>query len=190
MSEQQREMTEEELKDGIPVDPTEEEREAETLPAVPSEEDVVVVPATIEGDLPVDEEPVLIVRPHMRLEPQYLVRYGYLEEVPFGGKKQYVLSADGIRHVAQMMGISIINCSIEERDGFFYAEAVAHDPHTGARALGKVRQSLVYGKQGRPDPHAYEKANTRAQRNALRSLIPYKRIVTACVEYLRQANAK
>ena len=187
---EKREMTEEELQDGVPVEPTEEDRAAETIPAVPSEDDVVVVPATIEGDLPVDEEPVLVVRPHMRVEPQYIVRYGYIEEVPFGGKKQYVLNADGVRHVAQMMGIAIISCDIEERDGFFYAEAVAHDPHTGARYVGKVRQSLVYGRAGKPDPHAYEKACTRAQRNAMRALIPYKRIVTACVEYMRQVATK
>lgn len=191
MAEQKKEeFTEEELRNGRPVPP--EEAEAAGTDVVPthSSEDTVVVPAVIEGDLPVDEDPVLIVRPHMKLEPQYLIRYGYLEEIPFAGNRQYVLSADGIRHVAQMMGIKITTCTIVEHEEYWEAESHAVDPHTGASAIGKVRQPKTFGKAKKVDPHAYEKASTRSQRNARRDLIPYKRIVSACIEYMRQQAAQ
>ena len=176
--EEQKEFTEEELLDGRPVDPPAESE-------VVKPEDLEVV--SEDGEAQENEEEshapplALLERPVMTLLPEHLIRFGYVVEVPFGGKKQTIITVDGIRHIAQCMGISITECEIREsEDGnWFYADAQAVDPHTGTTWHGKVRQSTKY-KNGKDDPHAYEKAVTRAQRNAMKGLIPYQRLVNAC----------
>lgn len=178
--EDQKEFTEEELVDGRPVDPP-AEAEAEMVKA----EDVEVVEEEDDAEKSAGDSNgnplALLERPVMTLHPEHLIRFGYVVEVPFAGKKQTIITVDGIRHIAQCMGISITECDIREDENgdWFYAEAKAEDPHTGSTWHGKVRQSTKY-KNGREDPHAYEKAVTRAQRNAMKGLIPYQRLVNAC----------
>ena len=146
MSEEQREMTEEELRDGIPVDPSEEETDSdadEDVADVEVDEPRVESPEESTAISVLPEAPQPIERPVMTLLPDNLVRWGYIVIVPFGGKRQPILTVDGIRHVAQTMGIRLLNCDVRaDADGeWLYGEAEAHDPHTGATWYGKVRQN-------------------------------------------------
>ena len=182
MSEEQRELSEEELRDGIPVDPPpDEETETEIVEVHPGE----LTSAPSDPPAPV-EIPNPIERPVMTLNPHKLIEWGYVVNVPFGGKMQPILTVDGIRHISQTMGIRLLNCDVREsEDGeWFYGEAEAHDPSTGATWFGKVRQAAKF-KNGKSDPQAWEKCNTRAQRNALKGLIPYQRLVNACAQLMR-----
>ena len=180
MSDEQRELSEEELRDGIPVDPPPEAEEAAEVAAP-----VVQVETSDMHPIPV-EIPNPIERPVMTLNPNKLIEWGYVVQVPFGGKMQIILTVDGIRHISQTMGIRLLSCDVREsEDGeWFYGEAEAHDPSTGATWFGKVRQAANF-KNGKPDPQAWEKCNTRAQRNALKGLIPYQRLVNACAQIMR-----
>ena len=185
MNEEQRELTEEELMDGIPVDaPEGEETEPKEAPPAPPESAVVELTREETTALPaIMDTPNPIERPVMTLDPQRLVDWGYVVMVPFAGKRQAVLTVDGICHVAATMGVQLLSCEVVDEGDWLYGNAEAFDPSTGARWFGKVRQATKF-KNGKEDPQAWEKCATRAQRNALKRLIPYQRLVNKCEQLL------
>ena len=186
MSEEQRELTEEELRDGIPVDPPPdvEDVSEEIEGTIESTEDEAKEPTELPALV---QHPEPIERPVMTLNPNKLIDWGYIVNVPFAGKQQPILTVDGIAHVAQTMGVQLQSCEVNESpDGeWFYGKAIAIDLTTGFQWFGNVRQNAKF-KNGKSDPQAYEKCSTRAQRNALKRAIPYQRIVNACAQILQQ----
>ena len=112
------------------------------------------------------------------LDPAFLAEYTYT----FGAGKNLVtgLDAHGIRHIAAIMNLSITECEIRELPNGtgLLGKATARNLHTGQEYRAHVKQPLKY-ENGRPVRNAYETCNTRACRNALMGLIPYKIILNA-----------
>ena len=187
MSEEQREMTEDELRDGIPVEPT---------PEVETEvdEDGVIVDSEIEETGDTIELPVATANGRtdpiedlsMSIQPHHLLQMGYVEEHTISGTRTIMFTAEGIRHLAMARGVSISDCEItEDPEGeWIYGKAWAVRPASGSKAFAAVKVPTRY-KKGTVDPHAWEKCTTKVQRNALKQLLPIGRLLRSCTALLR-----
>jgi hypothetical protein len=104
-------------------------------------------------------------------------------EIEQGGKTVTGLSLAGVRETARVMnvngkariGISDREPIILETEEYFEAKAFAQDTMNGGGYWGVKRQPKQYKTRAgslATDPFAFEKALAKAQRNALRGLIP------------------
>ena len=193
MNEDQRELTDDELRDGIPVSPVEAEDVIDEIELL-DEDDAVPTDATPEPAQKEGEEvatgeadsfnPLDFERPIMSLEPRHLTRFGYVIRIRGPRGNMDIMTAEGTRHCAQAMGIRLVDFDIrEEGDEWIYANATAFDPQTQSNGYGHVKQPTKHN-NGKVDQQAYEKAVTRAQRNALKQLVPCQRLVAACKPFL------
>ena len=121
----------------------------------------------------------------------------YLYEFSQGGKTVVDLNAHGVRHLAMMLHISIESTDVQETsDGKgWVVKAKAKNVRFGTCYESAVFQSKFYGaKRGdaepRPDHQSLEKAMTRAQRNAIRGLIPTDMIKRLIQKAVAEGQAK
>ena len=183
MSEEQREWTEEELQEGIPVDPPEVESELDEDEQVALEE--VVEPVELPA-LTASERIDPIEDISMSIRPEHLLQFGYVAEHTISGTRTIMFTAEGVRHIAMARGVSIESCDVRIADDgeSVYGEAWAVRPASASKAFASVKVPTKY-KNGKPDPHAWEKCTTKVQRNALKQLLPIGRLLRKCTEIMR-----
>ena len=95
----------------------------------------------------------------------------YVYSFKQGGRTVEGLTLAGINEAANRRGgIQIEEVNYEERDNSWIATAKAIDTITGSSRFGAYEQAKMNG--SRPDPFAFTKAIHKAQRNAIKQLIP------------------
>ena len=95
----------------------------------------------------------------------------YVYSFKQGGRTVEGLTLAGINEAANRRGgIQVEEVNYEERDNSWIATAKAVDTITGSSRFGAYEQPKING--NRPDPFAFTKAIHKAQRNAIKQLIP------------------
>ena len=95
----------------------------------------------------------------------------YVYSFKQGGRTVEGLTLAGINEAANRRGgIQIEEIDYEERENSWIATAKAVDTITGSSRYGAYEQPKMAG--SRPDPFAFTKAIHKAQRNAIKQLIP------------------
>ena len=95
----------------------------------------------------------------------------YVYSFKQGGKTVEGLTLAGINEAANRRGgIQVDDVQYEERDHSWLATAKATDTVTGSSRYGAYEQPKRMG--NRDDPHAFTKAIHKAQRNAVKQLLP------------------
>ena len=114
----------------------------------------------------------------------------YVYSFKQGGKTVEGLTLAGINEAANRRGgIQVDDVQYEERDQSWLATAKATDTVTGSSRYGAYEQPKRMG--NREDPHAFTKAIHKAQRNAVKQLLPVTVIKEVLNFYLhRQAGAE
>ena len=112
----------------------------------------------------------------------------YVYSFKQGGKTVEGLTLAGINEAANRRGgIQIDDVQYEERDHSWLVIAKATDTVTGSSRYGAFEQAKRMG--NRDDPHAFTKAIHKAQRNAVKQLLPVTVIKEVLNYYLhRQAG--
>lgn len=112
----------------------------------------------------------------------------YVYSFKQGGKTVEGLTLAGINEAANRRGgIQIDDIQYEEREHSWLATAKATDTVTGSSRYGAFEQAKRMG--NRDDPHAFTKAIHKAQRNAVKQLLPVSVIKEVLNYYLhRQAG--
>ncbi len=114
----------------------------------------------------------------------------YVYSFKQGGKTVEGLTLAGINEAANRRGgIQVDDVQYEERDHSWLATAKATDTVTGSSRYGAYEQPKRMG--NRDDPHAFTKAIHKAQRNAVKQLLPVTVIKEVLNFYLhRQAGGE
>lgn len=95
----------------------------------------------------------------------------YVYSFKQGGRTVEGLTLAGINEAANRRGgIQVEEIKYEEQENSWIATAKAVDTITGSSRYGAYEQPKMSG--GRPDPFAFTKAIHKAQRNAIKQLIP------------------
>lgn len=95
----------------------------------------------------------------------------YVYSFKQGGRTVEGLTLAGINEAANRRGgIQVEDVTYEEREHSWIAVAKATDTLTGSSRYGAYEQAKMMG--SRPDPFAFTKAIHKAQRNAIKQLIP------------------
>ena len=95
----------------------------------------------------------------------------YVYSFKQGGRTVEGLTLAGINEAANRRGgIQVEEVKYEEQENSWIATAKAVDTITGSSRYGAYEQPKMNG--GRPDPFAFTKAIHKAQRNAIKQLIP------------------
>ncbi len=112
----------------------------------------------------------------------------YVYSFKQGGKTVEGLTLAGINEAANRRGgIQVDDVQYEERDHSWLVIAKATDTVTGSSRYGAYEQAKRMG--NRDDPHAFTKAIHKAQRNAVKQLLPVTVIKEVLNYYLhRQAG--
>ena len=112
----------------------------------------------------------------------------YVYSFKQGGKTVEGLTLAGINEAANRRGgIQVDDVQYEERDQSWLVIAKATDTVTGSSRYGAYEQAKRMG--NREDPHAFTKAIHKAQRNAVKQLLPVTVIKEVLNYYLhRQAG--
>lgn len=109
----------------------------------------------------------------------------YVYSFKQGGRTVEGLTLAGINEAANRRGgIQIEEVKYEEREHSWIATAKAVDTITGSSRYGAYEQLKMTG--GRPDPFAFTKAIHKAQRNAIKQLIPVPVIREVLNFYLKR----
>ena len=114
----------------------------------------------------------------------------YVYSFKQGGKTVEGLTLAGINEAANRRGgIQVDDVQYEEREQSWLATAKATDTVTGSSRYGAYEQPKRMG--NREDPHAFTKAIHKAQRNAVKQLLPVTVIKEVLNFYLhRQAGGE
>ena len=114
----------------------------------------------------------------------------YVYSFKQGGKTVEGLTLAGINEAANRRGgIQVDDVQYEEREHSWLATAKATDTVTGSSRYGAYEQPKRMG--NRDDPHAFTKAIHKAQRNAVKQLLPVTVIKDVLNFYLhRQAGGE
>ena len=116
------------------------------------------------------------------LTGELVTEYAYSFES--GGRTVIGLSYAGVKECArQMGGIRVSEPQIRETDEWWIVYCSAEDTKTGLLFWGGAQQAK-YLPDGRPDPFAFPKAISKAQRNAIRQLLPEPIIHAVIRKYL------
>jgi len=99
------------------------------------------------------------------------ISYAGIKQLAFGGK---------------FGSVRILNLSIEELPEKYRAVAKARNDATGVEMFGVAEQPKVQPWDGKPDPFAYTKAASKAQRNAMRAVIPETAILELVKAYMEK----
>lgn len=124
------------------------------------------------------------------------LRGGFLDEFiySFPTKQGRVtgLSWAGVKEVARQMGnISIEDLQIKDNNGTYQVKAKARDIKRNVTMYGVTEQSKTLKRKDgteEPDTHALSKCVSRAQRNAIRGLIPEAFIKEMITKYQDNGN--
>ena len=108
----------------------------------------------------------------------------YVYSFKQGGRTIEGLTLAGINEAANRRGgIQVEEIEYEEQENSWIATAKAVDTITGSSRYGAYEQPKMNG--SRPDPFAFTKAIHKAQRNAIKQLIPMPVIREVLNFYLR-----
>ena len=109
----------------------------------------------------------------------------YVYSFKQGGKTVEGLTLAGINEAANRRGgIQVGDLEYEEREHSWFATVKATDTVTGSSRYGAYEQPKRMG--NRDDPHAFTKAIHKAQRNAVKQLLPVTVIKEVLNFYLHQ----
>ena len=112
----------------------------------------------------------------------------YVYSFKQGGRTVEGLTLAGINEAANRRGgIQIDSVEYEEREHSWLAIAKATDTVTGSSRYGAYEQAKATG--NRSDPHAFTKAIHKAQRNAIKQLLPVHVIKEVLNFYLNRHSA-
>ncbi len=112
----------------------------------------------------------------------------YVYSFKQGGRTVEGLTLAGINEAANRRGgIQIDSVDYEEREHSWLAIAKATDTVTGSSRYGAYEQTKAIG--NRSDPHAFTKAIHKAQRNAIKQLLPVHVIKEVLNYYLNRQSA-
>ncbi len=114
-------------------------------------------------------------------------------EINQRGQQQIALSWAGVKYFTLQAGhISIEEVRLSETDNQYQAIAWARDKKRDVRVMGAAVQSKTFKPregQSYPDEFALAKAVSKAQRNALRNLIP-EPLISEAYRVWREQHAK
>ena len=111
----------------------------------------------------------------------------YVYSFKQGGRTVEGLTLAGINEAANRRGgIQIDSVEYEEREHSWLAIAKATDTVTGSSRYGAYEQAKATG--NRSDPHAFTKAIHKAQRNAIKQLLPVHVIKEVLNYYLNRQS--
>lgn len=125
-----------------------------------------VVPVTAEYEVvdQVDDQAIIELMTGQTIQD-------YVYSFKQGGRTVEGLTLAGINEAANRRGgIQVEDVTYEEREHSWIAVAKATDTLTGSSRYGAYEQAKMMG--SRPDPFAFTKAVHKAQRNAIKQLIP------------------
>ena len=110
--------------------------------------------------------------------------FQYIESWKQGGNTVVALSADGFFHLASALHLSITVCEVREdsENERWFGDATARNEITGQTVCGHSEESNRTS-QGRANHGARAKASTKAQRNALKKLVPRALITEILAAY-------
>ena len=153
------------------------------------EKSTAVVPAEQEPFLSMDKRDEEQILAELRGEVIEEYVYSYSQ----GGIEKVRLSWAGIKAVAQKMGnISIEEIKIQETDTAYRVLAKARDVIKNITMFGVSEAAKTQTlRDGRvvPDPFALQKAVSKAQRNAIRALIP-ETVIQAMIAELKRKGGR
>ena len=118
---------------------------------------------------------------------------GYLATWKQGGKQVTSISARGIEHIADEMGISVTEQSMKEcSDGKGYYFTAKAENMVGRTFVASVWQPKTCQRNGREafDPDAVAKGSTRVNRNAIRGLLPIDLLTARIQQAVKQGQPK
>jgi len=124
--------------------------------------------------------------------------YSYPIKTREGERHIVGIGSDGAKEIANLMGnVEVLpDVRVEEKDEYFYGMVRAKDLLRNVILLGVGRQCKFVVDKGnqpipsRPDEHAFVKAITKAQRNAILSIAPQSAINAAVKRFLEQKKIK
>ena len=100
------------------------------------------------------------------------------------------LSYAGVKAAAQQMGnITVSEPKIQETEEYWTAYCSATDKTNGITFWGGAQQAKLLP-NGNPDPFAFAKVISKAQRNAIRALLPETIIQMVIRKYLESAGSR
>lgn len=113
--------------------------------------------------------------------------FQYIESWKQGGQTVVALSADGFFHLASALHLSITECDVREdsTNEKWIGDAIAKNETTGQTVHGHSEESFRTS-GGRANHGARAKASTKAQRNALKKLVPRALITEILATYEAQ----
>jgi len=114
----------------------------------------------------------------------------YIYEFKSGGKKVIGLSYAGVKAVIHnMRGVNVQLCKFKETDHNFQVICLAHDKVRDIIMYGAAQQKkIMTGRNAGTDNFALAKCVSKAQRNALRNLIPEALIAKLVTAYLNKGE--
>lgn len=140
--------------------------------------EMVPVPAEYEVVDQVDDQAIIELMTGQTIQD-------YVYSFKQGGRTVEGLTLAGINEAANRRGgIQVEEVKYEERDHSWLATAKAVDTITGSSRYGAYEQAKMTG--NRPDQFAFTKAIHKAQRNAIKQLIPVPVIREVLNFYLHQ----
>lgn len=134
-----------------------------------------------------DEQQVL-----EELQGHYLTEFVYSFKA--GGRDVIGLSWAGIKELAYRYGgIQVDSCNIEDKGDFWLVTCKASDIKRSNSRFGVATQSKTMKRRDgtvEPDEFALQKATSKAQRNAIRALMPEIAVKQYIDQFLTEKNGK
>ena len=113
----------------------------------------------------------------------------YVYSFSQGGRKVQGLTLAGINEAANRRGgLQVDELQIKDQENSWIVTAKAIDTITGSSRIGACEQPKKMG--SKPDPYAFAKAVHKAQRNALKQLIPAPVINEVLTYYLGKGKRR
>ena len=121
------------------------------------------------------------------LDPETLSQF--VIEIPIGGGKVPMLSAEGFQHILQAMRLEVVDSEVvtdPNDETHWYAWATVKNP-AGGTQKGISRQAKKYA-NGNEDKGAFVSVHTKAIRNAIKATIPVKMLQQAAIAFAKNKD--
>lgn len=112
----------------------------------------------------------------------------YIYQFKQGGRMVTGLTLAGVNEAANRRGnIEVEDITVEEKDESWLVTVKARDKSTNTSRYGAYEQPKIYF--NKPDPFAYTKAVHKAQRNAIKQLLPVP-VIKKVLDYYLQPQSE
>lgn len=129
----------------------------------------------------------IVATPHvdLKLDITPATLANFIIEIPIGGRTVQTLSADGYKHILQVMGLQVRYSKVvtdPEDPEMWEGEAMVYNPFTGASYIGGSDEPKKF-RNGRVNVNAKQSCRTKAIRNGIKGLIPAQELRDAAIAW-------